>query len=619
MSTRTQSPRLVEAAPDLARILKRGGIVVPARYEMPEITLRTIMVPMRDGVRLATDIYLPPELPAPTVAIRTPYGRGVDHHASAFMALARRGFAIVSQDVRGTGGSEPHDGWDHYLFEPEDGWDCVEWIVAQDWFDGFLGAAGGSYVGQTQWHMAMHPAMTTIVPEVSGLGIAINTVHWHMFINAYSRSVGHGIDKVGVPYDELEGLLHEETLATGVFDEPLHNPMPDAVLEQLPALRELSPTDAKRRLWEHYCGLGCAQRADLIKRISGHPNVTMGDLEAMSGYFGQHISHDRHTLPHTDMAELVRDLHAPVLFRTGFYDWGVNDVFATWDLIQREGSEAFRSKCRMFLAPSAHNMPGYHEGFEDHPELHHAYLLATNVELLRRWYEAVRHDEVDDWPTVIYYLMGANEWRVADGWPVPGAETVNLYLGADGALGADEPTETSAADHYTYDPEDPTPTVGGSIVSYVYPPGSVDVSAVQARPDVLTYTTGPLEEDLDVVGPVRLVLYASSSAIDTDFAARLTDVFPDGRAVQLQNGVLRARYRNVEEPAFLEPGKVYRLDIDMWAAANRFRKGHRLRLDISSADFPRYDRQPHPAEQTIYRDRDRPSHLVVQVLRGIVS
>src|SRR5581483_4272050 len=116
---------------------------------------------------------------------------------------------------------------------------------------------------------------------------------------------------------------------------------------------------------------------------------------------------------------------------------------------------------------SAHNMPGYHEGFEDHPELHHAYLLATNVELLRRWYEAVRHDEIDHWPTVIYYLMGANEWRVADGWPVLGAETLNLYLGADGALGSDEPTESSAADHYAYDPEHPTPTVGGSIVSYV--------------------------------------------------------------------------------------------------------------------------------------------------------
>jgi hypothetical protein len=166
--------------------------------------------------------------------------------------------------------------------------------------------------------------------------------------------------------------------------------------------------------------------------------------------------------------------------------------------------------------------------------------------------------------------------------------------------------------------------MGGSIVSYVYPPGSVDVSELQRRPDVVVYTTPPLEQDLDVVGPLRLVLYASSSAADTDFAARLSDVFPDGRAIQLQNGVLRARYRNLEsKPELLKPGVVYRLEIDMWATANRFRAGHRLRLDVSSADFPRFDRNanrggeeglPVPALQTIYHDAARPSHLLLPIL-----
>jgi uncharacterized protein len=615
VNTGTKPQSLSDVSPELANVLKRGGILSAPRFEVSEITVQTVMVPMRDGVRLATELYLPPVLPAPTIAVRTPYARNVDHYAGAFMSLARRGFVIVSQDVRGTGGSEPADAWDHYVYEPEDGYDCAEWISAQEWFDGFLGAAGASYVGQTQWHMAMHPAMSTIVPEVSGLGIAVNTVHWHMFVNAYAPSVGHGEDKVAIPYYELEGLILDETLATGYFDEPLHTSIPETVLGQLPELRELPPMAAKRRLWEHYCSLGCAGRAQLVKDLSGHDSVTIVALESMPAFFGHDISHDRHTLPHTDMEALVRSLHAPVLFRTGWYDWGVNDAFATWELIQRAGSEPFRSKCRLFLAPSAHNMPGYHEGVSDHPELHHAFGLATNVELLRRWYEAVRNDELDAWPTVIYYLMGANEWRVADNWPVPGADTLELYLGADGALGPDEPDEASAPDRYAYDPEDPTPTVGGSIVSYVYPPGSVDVAHVQARADVLTYTTEPLEADLDVVGPLRLVLYASSSAIDADFAARLTDVFPDGRAVQLQNGVLRARFRDLEgEPEYLEPGEVYRLEIDMWATANRFRKGHRLRLDISSSDFPRYDRQPHPAEQTVYHDRERPSRLVLQVL-----
>lgn len=178
-------------------------------------------------------------------------------------------------------------------------------------------------------------------------------------------------------------------------------------------------------------------------------------------------------------------------------------------------------------------------------------------------------------------------------------------------------------ERYIYDPNAPTPTVGGSIVSYIYPPGSVDVSGVQKRPDVLVYSTSPLQQDLDVVGPLKMILYASSSAVDTDFVVRLSDVFPDGRAIQLQSGILRARYRNsAGEPELLEPGRIYRLQIDMWATANRFKCGHRVRVDISSADFPHFDRNnnrgeegaPISACQTIYHDPENPSHLLLPVL-----
>jgi putative CocE/NonD family hydrolase len=201
---------------------------------------------------------------------------------------------------------------------------------------------------------------------------------------------------------------------------------------------------------------------------------------------------------------------------------------------------------------------------------------------------------------------------------------ISLYLRAPGLLSMEVPREAAPPREYTFDPNDPTPTVGGSIVSYVYPPGSVDVSGVQRRKDVVTYTTQPLEHDIHVVGPLRLILYASSSAADTDFAARLSDVFPDGRAIQLQNGVLRARYRDIEaEPQLLEPGRIYRLEIDMWATANCFKQGHRIRLDISSADFPRFDRNanrggepggPVSAIQSIYVDPEHPSHLLLPVL-----
>jgi putative CocE/NonD family hydrolase len=211
--------------------------------------------------------------------------------------------------------------------------------------------------------------------------------------------------------------------------------------------------------------------------------------------------------------------------------------------------------------------------------------------------------------------MGANEWRAASAWPPPEAAVRELFLAGDGRL-ASAP-EASEPDRYRYDPEDPTPTVGGSLVSYVVTPGSCDVSEVQRRPDVLTYTTDVLEQDLDVVGPLQVVLYASSSAVDTDFSARLSDVFPDGRAIQLQHTTLRARYRSRTGDAEpLEPGRVYRLELDLWATANRFAAGHRLRLDLSSADFPKYDRQAQPADVAVFHDPERPSVLRLPVLPG---
>lgn len=623
VSETPQRQRLVDAAPSLQRILARSVILTPPRFAVSEIRCETVKVAMRDGVLLATDVYRPPPAAAPTIAARTPYGRGAEPNAGVYLSLARRGYVVISQDCRGTGDSEP-DHWDYYMYEQEDGYDLIEWIVHQPWFGGFLGACGGSYLGQTQWHMAMHPGMSAIVPEVSGLGLAVNTAHLHMFCNAYARSVGKGGTKVAVPYFELERQMLDETWATGYFNEPLSAPLPEAVLTRFPQLRKLDVGEAQRWLWEHYCSLGCAGRARLVKEALGTESVTIVDVEALSTLFGQRISHDAHTLPHPRPEELCRAMHAPVLLRTGWYDWGLNDALATWDLIMRAAPEPMRSRCRLLIAPSAHNMPGYHEGMAEHPELHHSYGTANSLEMLLHWYAMVREGKTDLWPRVIYYLMGANEWCSASGWPLEEARSVPLYLAPGGVLTLHVARSGAIPDRYLYDPRNPTPTVGGSIVSYVCPPGSVDVSAVQRRPDVVVYTTPPLERDMDVVGPLRLVLYASSSATDTDFVARLSDVFPDGRAIQLQNGILRTRYRSIEaQPTLLRPGAVYRLEIDIWATANRFKAGHRLRLDISSADFPRFDRNanrggeqgpPIPALQTIYHDEQYPSHLLLPVL-----
>jgi predicted acyl esterase len=612
--------RLVAVAPDLERLLTRGDLP-PPQFSASDIRLQTVWVAMRDGVRLATDLYLPPACPAPVVVMRTPYDRGLDVSVGAFLSFARRGYVVVSQDCRGTGRSEP-DSWDYLIYEGEDGYDCVEWIRQQDWFGGFIGSLGGSYVGGTQWPMAIHPAMSTIVPHVAGLGIAINTAHLYMFLNAYARSVGKGEDKTPIPYYEMERVMIDETMAGGYFNEPLHRPLSAGLLERFPQLGALSPYGAKRWLWAHYCSLGCAQRAEFVKHALCVKQISMVDAETLPEIFGQQISHDRQVVPHASPSELCRLFHAPPLMITGWYDWGLGDIPATWELLRREARPEVAAKTRMIITPYAHNMPGYHEGVDTHPEL----MRGPNyqVGVLLRWYEAVRERKTDSWPMVIYYLMGANEWRVASDWPVPGGKQTAFYLGSGGTLTSHPPRQPSAPAHYTYDPRQPTPTVGGSIVSFVYQPGSVDVSDVQKRSDVVAFSTPVIEQDLDVVGPLRLILYASSSAVDTDFVARLSDVFPDGRAIQLQSGILRARYRNLEdEPELLEPGRIYRFEIDMWATANRFKAGHVVRIDISSADFPHFDRNsnrggelggPIPAQQLIYHDPAHPSHLLVSVL-----
>jgi len=470
--------------------------------------------------------------------------------------------------------------------------------------------------------------MSTIVPEVSGLGVAVNPARFHMFSSAHALSVGKGEGKVKVPYFELERRLLKETLSTGYFNEQIRPSLPESAVTRFPHLRAMRPCDAQRWLWEYYCSLPCPGRAELVRELMGTKAVSFLEVEGLSAVFGHRISHDAHTLPHPRIEDLLASFHAPVLLHTGWYDWSLNDALATWVLLQAATPLSMRTRSRLLIAPSAHNTLGYHEGMAEHPELHHAHRTSTNVELLLRWYSAVRENRLDQWPRVIFYLMGANEWCCADEWPVPNAEAIAFYLGPSGRLSLDSPQGESSPDHYNYDPEMPTPTVGGSIVSYVYPPGSVDVSEVQKRSDVLVYTSEALTHDIDVVGPLRLVLFASSSAVDTDFVGRLSDVFPDGRAVQLQNGILRARYRDAEgDPELLEPGKIYRLEVDMWATANRFKAGHRVRVDISSSDFPRFERHsnragdgaPTPALQTIYHDQRHPSHLLLPVLKGKAS
>lgn len=617
--TGTMPRRLADAAPEFLAVLAAGR---PARVRHPAdaIELQTTMVPMRDGVRLATDVYLPPAASAPAIAIRTPYGRAT--LGEAYLALARAGYVVISQDCRGTGDSEPDD-WDFYIYEREDSLDFVSWATGQPWYSGFLGSLGGSYVGGTQWCMAAHPAMTAIAPEVAGLGLAASTgVRFHMLVNAYTKTIGNGADKEPVELFEMEHRMLAETLATGYFSDPLTVPFAAALTERYPELGRLPRGRARAWLWEKYCAAGSAERAALARLALGVDAVTFTDMGRLETVFPHAVHIDAHLLPGTSERAVCESVTAPALMITGWYDWCLDDALATWAALAEFGREQVRAGSRLLITPTSHDQPGYHEGRESHPELDRTY--RDDPALLLHWYDAVASGSVAELPPVTYYLMGASEWCAASAWPPPQARPRELYLGPAGTLAWDVPPEWSEPDQYTYDPEDPTPTLGGSIVSRVYRPGSVDVSELQVRSDVLTFTTGPLAADLDVAGPLTMVLFASSSAADTDFVARLSDVFPDDRAIQIQSGIIRGRYRDPgSEPGLLEPGRIYRLEIGMAATANRFAAGHRLRVDICSADFPKLERNantgglpgpPARALQTVFHGPLYPSCLRLSVL-----
>jgi uncharacterized protein len=599
-----------------------GAIDVPIQIDRASISRQQVRMTMRDGVRLATDIYRRSERLAPVVAMRTPYGRASD--VDTLLAFVQVGFTVVAQDCRGTGDSEPET-WDFGIYEREDCSDFVDWVCQQEWFDGFLGAIGGSYVGGVQWYMAMHPRMSAIAPEVAGLVGSPPSARLYMFLNAYSDAARKDVDKSHLPLPQLERAILSDTLAGGFFNEPLQGSHNGRLLERYPELADLSPEERKRWIWGHFNALPASARAELIKFLFDEDAVTFQSMESLDRLFGHQISRGAPTIVSASADEWAKALHAPALIITAWYDWALGDSLATWELIGRAGSDVVASQSRLLISPSAHHTPGYHEGADEHSELTRLYRTPNIIRLLVLWFETTERGTFDSWPKVIYYLMGANEWRSSDTWPPADAAGLTLYLQPGGILSEDVPSQHRQPDCYVYDPENPTPTVGGSIVSFVYPPGSVDVSAAQRRSDVLIYTSHLLEHDVDVVGPVRLILFVSSSAVDTDFSARLSDVFPDGRAIQIQSGMLRTRYRNPrEEPQLLQPGKIYRLEIDLWATANRFQTGHRIRLDVSSADFPKFDRHtnrvdelvpPICATQTIFHDRSCPSHLLLSVLR----
>jgi putative CocE/NonD family hydrolase len=569
-----------------------------------------VQIPMRDGVGLAASTWRPHDNnPVPALLMRTPYGKDSadllgNPKLPDVLALVEAGYSVVVQDVRGTGSSEgefiPHAG------DAEDGLDTLDWLTEQPWCDGRIGTWGGSYMGIAQWQAAVHgpDALKAMAPVMASA------------------------DPYRAPWHSPGGTLSLETFLTWAV--------------RVCALN-LSRSDDEERRREAAELVG--QMADtpaLLSQapVAGHPVLRQrfpwfltGLDEPAGGSYWQQLA----------ALERPGDIMVPALNIGGWYDPFVSETIRAYTTMREHGgSEEARTGQRLVMGPWSHpdgmdlgRFPD--RSFGAASSIKEFDVTEAHIRFFDRWVRG-RHDGTEDAPVQIF-VMGIDEWREEEAWPLVDTLYTDYHLsssgGANTAAGdgllSTTPPERNGEDVYTYDPRQPVPTLGGTTLATAPDafPGPADQSPVEARDDVLCYTTPELEMPIEVTGHVTLVLSVSSSAVDTDFSGKLVDVHPDGGAIILCEGIQRARYReSLSEPELMNPGEVYEVAIDLAATSNVFLPGHRIRLEVSSSNFPRYDRNtntggddPHVAEQDmgaavnhVHHGPAHPSRLVLPVI-----
>jgi uncharacterized protein len=571
---------------------------------------KNVPVRMRDGVCLATDIYRPQVASrCPTLINRLPYDKELFVGRDGFFDVLRgvqHGYSVVVQDSRGRFHS--NGSFRPFIHEADDGEDTIAWAASQSWASGSVGTFGSSYHGATQWCSASRtpPALRAMAPSFTS----------DQFFDGWAYR--GGAFQLG--------------------------------LNLLWALQFLASGELRRRI-----ATGAARAEDfrsLVVSIDGLeslyrqvPQRGLSALAEVAPYYNEWLDHPEYDefWRSTSTRESYERITAPALNFGGWYDIFLKGTLANYVGMRERGGNELARRPRLVIGPWGHGpVSGWFS------ERNYGLLAgkdaidATGMQL--RWFDWLLKGEangVESEKPVRLFVMGPNIWRDEDDWPLPDTRYVAYFLHSggrantakgDGVLSTDPPGD-QAHDIYVYDPRDPVPTVGGATflpgLTLGVNMGPRDQRQVEARHDVLCYTSDVLERPLEVVGPLTVVLYVSSSALDTDFTAKLIEVWPDGRAESVADGIQRARYRNsLSDPSLLHPGEVYELSIDLIATANVFNVGNRVRLEVSSSNFPRFDRNTNTggtiategaqdfvrAINRVYHTRDWASRLILPVI-----
>jgi putative CocE/NonD family hydrolase len=570
-----------------------------------------IGVPMRDGTTLSADVYRP-QVPAgrevPVILMRLPYDKAAAqryvYEPPEF--YARHCYLVVIQDVRGQYGSEGV----FYPFRDEarDGYDSVEWAARLPGSNGRVGMYGFSYVGATQWLAA-----TQRPPHLKAISPAMTSSDYYD----------------GWTYqDGAFSLAFAESwpITTIARSAAARRPGGAALVEEFDR-----QTPALKDAWYWYLPL---DRFPLLGP----------DSRRIAPYFYDWLEHPTNDAywQRWSIRRRYERIEVPALNVDGWYDVFLNGAIENFVGMRHRGATAAaRRGQKLVIGPWIHLPWSRKAGQVDFGPEAESPVDAMQLRFFDHHLKGIANG-VDREPAVRVFVMGANRWRTADDWPIPGTRFTNFYLrsggsansrSGDGRLSTRRPRASGEAgrDRFTYDPRRPVPSVGGHSCCEpdVAPVGPYDQRWVEQRPDVLVYDTERLERPVEVTGPITVTLYASSSAPNTDFTAKLVDVDRRGRAINLNDGIIRASHRRSEvHPRPIRPGRVYRYDIEVWPTSNLFRRGHRIRLEISSSNFPMYDRNPntgHPfaedaelrsARQVVLHDPEHPSRIRLPIVRA---
>ena len=625
---------------------QRGGLspdavarrnAVEQELESVAVIERKLMVPLRDGKRMAADVYRPKDTTKkyPIIFSRTPYNfnywdvrNGVPRDLSTELDAVKRGYAYVEMNERGHFFSE---GEYDILGPPRtDGYDAIQWMSSQPWSNGKVGLIGCSSTAEWQMGVAATapPGLATIIPE--GFGAGVGRVRPYFEQGNWFR--GGAVQMLFIAW-----LYGEQNQVRPMF--PPATTQQDLVRasKEFDLAQQLPPVD-----WSQ--ALRHLPEQDILKAVDGPhgifadamPGATTGG--AMIRRTPNDSAWYRGGLWHDD-----QPIQVPGLWMMSWYDVSVGPNLAAYNAVRRTAKGEVADEQYAIIAPTLHC--SYKRATEDTVvgERHLGDARLNYDSITFGWFDYFLKGEdnhiLHSLPKVQYYTMGLNKWQSSETWPPQGAQPMTFYLGSggkanslrgDGVLLAAAPA-ADAPDAFTYDPMNPVPSYGGNVccTGNAVNGGAFDQRKMEERPDILVYTSEPLAEGVEVSGPIEVTLFVSSDAKDTDFTVKLIDVYPDGPAYNLDETVQRLRYRDGydQPPAWMEPGKVYKVALQPMTTSNYFPAGHRIRIEVSSSNFPRFDRnlntggnnydetQGVVAHNALHHSRQYPSQVTVTVVK----